>query len=174
MFDEWKRAWRGAVDRFWSELDDAPPGSGLPPAMRREVVTARRELARLERELQRARVQAAAEREEAAVCRRREGLASAIADAETRRVAADFAVRHEERAALLERKAEVLAAELDLRSRELAEMEAALREKRLEVPAAEDDPEELARDTAEFDRLERDARQRAAEARLDELKRRMQ
>src|SRR5690606_13463952 len=139
------------------------------------------ELKRIEREIANARGQAAAERQEEAVCRRSEGLARGIGDEETATIAARFAARHAERADVLERKAAALEAERDLLRRELTDMERIVAERKLEVgtgtgadgraaPAGARRPG-LERDDAadaEFRRLERERREREAEARLEE------
>lgn len=174
MLGDWKRAWRDAVENFRRELDadDVGPeaaGDRRLAAMRRDLAAARTEVRRLDQELARVREQLEQERQEEQNCRRREGLARQIADEETARLASEFAGRHAERAAVLERKVEVLAAEQALRARDLAAMEAALRT-RVAARGLELDEE---RDDAEFRRLEQEAKERAAAQRLEELKRRM-
>jgi len=189
MFEEWKRAWRDAVANFWRELDDAGPGVGSEriAAMRRDARAARAELDRVAEELNRARAQFAEERKAEEDCRRREGLARRIGDEETARIAAEYAARHAERAAVLEAKVRAIEAELAMRRRDVEEMEAALRQ--LEAATGpggaahgpggavdggggagvfEDDAI-----SPEFRRMERAAREREAERRLEELKRRM-
>jgi len=189
MFDEWKKAFRDAANNFWREVHAPIDAPGSPAAhlgaMRREVATARAGLRRLDRELDEESSRLAAEHAEIDVCTRREHQARDIGDEETARIAARFAERHRERAAILARKLEVLQAERDLRRRELEEMEAILREKEEEarltgatIPgtpasASLEDDEEKARANAAFRELEREARERAAAERLEELKRRM-
>src|SRR5690606_29400842 len=139
MFQELRNAWREAVENFRRELYGEDQGTGGARdrlrAMQKDISVVRSELERIERELANARSQAAAERREEAVCRRREGLARGIGDEETAAIAARFAVRHAERAAVLERKAEALEAERDLLRRELAEMERIVSERAAEVDA---------------------------------------
>src|SRR5688572_13261931 len=118
MFDDWKQAWRQAVENFQREVRESPPGVPLRVrAMERELVSAGGALTKLEQEIGRTRRQAEKERHEENVCRRREGLARAAGDDETVRVAGGFAIRHSERAALLKRKAGVLVEEHALRGR---------------------------------------------------------
>src|SRR5690606_24477671 len=130
MFEEWKRAWRDAVASFWRELDEAGPGAGSErvSAMRRDARAARAELDQVEAELNRARTRLAEERKAEEDCRRREGLARGIGDEETARIAAEYAARHAERAAVLEAKVRAIEAQPAMRSRDVEEMEAALRQ----------------------------------------------
>ena len=119
------------------------------------------------------------ERSELATVRRRGQLASAINDAETVRLAAEFERKHSERIAVLERKLAALEQEVALVERETAEMSAQL--KGLAgggdpaAPAADPDP--LAADLSDFDALrrtaDRSARDADADRRLADLKRRM-
>ena len=120
------------------------------------------------------------ERTELATVRRRGQLATAINDAETVRLAAEFDRKHSERIAVLERKLAALAQEVALVERETAEMSAQL--KRLAGggdPAAPPpaDPDPLADDLSDFDALrrtaDRSARDADADRRLADLKRRM-
>jgi len=193
MFQDLRNAWREAVENFRRELHGEEQGAGDAHdrlrTMRKDVSIASSELKRIEREAAAARSQAAAERKEEAVCRRREGLARGIGDEETAAIAARYAARHAERAAVLERKAEALEAERDLLRRELADMERIVEERTREVGAGGAAPEGigapgtgarrrtgLEKDEAadaEFRRLERERREREAEARLQELKKRM-
>ena len=121
------------------------------------------------------------ERTELATVRRRGQLATAINDAETVRLAAEFERKHSERIVVLERKLAALEEEVVLVERETAEMSAQL--KRLAgggdpaAPPPSPEPDPLAEDLSEFDALrrsaDRSARDADAERRLAELKRRM-
>jgi hypothetical protein len=121
------------------------------------------------------------ERTELATVRRRGQLATAINDAETVRLAAEFERKHSERIVVLERKLTALEEEVVLVERETAEMSAQL--KRLAgggdpaAPPSSPEPDPLAEDLSEFDALRRSAdcsaRDADAERRLAELKRRM-
>lgn len=179
MFEDWKSAWRQAVENFRRELGeddlDARKLDARTIAMRRELTTVREAFARIEAEIVRARRDAAAERESETVCRRREALARNIGDEETVRIAIEFAERHAERAAVLEQKVEVLVAERDLVRRDLDEMEKLVAERAEKVAAGRSPSDVLGEQRADrdFGRLERDARERAAAERLEELKRRM-
>lgn len=199
MFEDWKRAWRDAVESFWRELEDdegAAPTPERAAAMRRDVRAARSELESVVVDLTRTREQIEAERAEEQRCLRRESMARGIGDDETARIAAEYAVRHAERAGVLERKVEALEDEIRLRRRDVEEMESALRRVEAGSGAAGGvgpggagsatgagaggagmprDPltaEDEARDR-EFRRMAREAREKDAERRLEELKRRM-
>jgi hypothetical protein len=186
MFQDWKQAWRQAVENFQRELDDDGGDEGTR-AMRRDERIASEAQVRLDAELARARKDAAAERESETVCRRREALAAKVSDAETARIAADYAARHAERAAILERKAEVLEQERALLLRDLEHMRSALAARgadpqvaaanagaaRAADSAAAADPSGREREDFSFRKMEREARERAAEQRLEELKRKL-
>jgi hypothetical protein len=176
MFQDWKEAWRQAVENFRREIgeDLAAAGEGGPRSrvMHRELTAARDAFARLEAEILRTQRDSAAERESEAVCRRREAQARVIGDHETLRIAVEFAVRHAERAAVFERKADVLTAERDLLRKDLDSMEKIVAAQM----RAEPSPDQLAareKQDRDFGRLERDAREKAAADRLEELKRKM-
>jgi len=174
MFDDWKQAWRQAVENFQREVRESPPGVPLRVrAMERELVSAGGALTKLEQEIGRTRRQAEKERHEETVCRRREGFARDAGDDETVRVAGEFAIRHSERAALLERKAVVLEEERALLGRDVDEMRRLLNEAAAAAAQAPPPKETTKLDERDFSRLEHDARHRAAEARLEELKKRM-
>jgi len=177
MFEDWKRAWREAVANFQHELHAEEEGTTPhQDALRRELATARGALARLETEIAAARRNAAAERDSEQVCRRREVMAAQIADEETVRVAVEYAGRHAERAAVLERKVEVLEAERALLQRDLEAMEQVVASRGEAEPASSgrhtllDDDEETERQRRELQRMQRE---RAADERLEELKRKL-
>jgi hypothetical protein len=180
MFDELRRAWREAVENFRRELnEDGVPTSGRLAAMRRDLSRAHEYVRRLEIELSSTHAELARSRDEEASCRRREEAALRIGDAETARLAAEFGARHARRSAVLVRKVEVLEAERVLHIEEttlmagtLTELEQMLSAGTQDAPSALHDEEAIRREAA-FRDLEREARERAAEARLEELKRRM-
>jgi phage shock protein A len=177
MFEDWKQAWREAVENFQREVRESQPGVPLRVrAMERELASAGGALTKLEQEIRRTRREAEKERHEETVCRRREDLARTAGDEETVRVAVEFAARHVERAELLERKTAVLEDERTLLSRDVDEMrrllnEAAAAARTAAETTAPKQTEKL--DERAFSRLEHEARDRAAEARLEELKKRM-
>lgn len=184
MFEDWKKAWQEAVENFRYELnrfeEGTAPADERLRAMDRDLAAARQQLRKLEQELRGTRQEIGEEQEAERVCRRREALARGIGDQDTARVAAEFATRHAERAVLLGRKVEILEAERALRARDLEEMETQLRQRvqtaqqrsAIDQAARASDADHDAQDE-EFRRLEREARERAASSRLEELKRRM-
>jgi hypothetical protein len=175
MFEDLKRAWREAVANFHHEMsdgDDATAGAHAR-ALRREIATARGVLAQLDAEIRKTARGAEEESTAAADCRRREQLARQVGDAETVRVAVEFAARHDERAAVLQRKLVVLTDERALLVRDLERMES-LAPAAAAAAAITDDPpardSARAKEDAEFRRMQRE---RTAAERLEELKRRM-
>jgi len=183
MFDDWKDAWREAVENFRRELGQAEEGGADGPghvrAMRRELSTVRGALHRLDTEIARARDGASSERESERVCRRREEMARGIGDQETVDVAAGFAERHSRRAAVLERKVAVLTEERELLAADVAAMEEAVgaqpdlgpTDRAAILDTLQDDAERRDGQDRRFRAMEREAR--AAE-RLEELKRKHQ
>ena len=182
MFEDWKKAWQEALENFHRELED----DGSPPqvaTMRREVTTARKALDQLQIELERCREQVAYEEQQEQVCRRRGEMAARISDEETVRIANDWADRHLQRARILAQKADALSAELAMRKDDFAEMERQFEEVAATLgPAAAEEvetprPQSTNRENDKLDidlrQLDRAARERAAEARLEELKKKM-
>ena len=124
MFEELNRIFRKSMGAFRSELSRREPEdqvAELLSAMRREWVAARADLPLLAERLERARRELAQERELLAQTERRGKLADGK-DAETVRVAAEFALRHRERIGVLEQKVTAAEAEVELRGREVEEM----------------------------------------------------
>lgn len=173
MFENFRRAWREAVDNFWRELEAEGAGpEARAKAVYREVATARNQLGRLDREIDETRQRLEHERAQVDVCVRRERMAREIGDDETARVAAEYRQRHQERAEVLGRKLEALDAERALCRRDLSEMERALASAGpAPEPAILDDLNRHPRED-EFRDLEDAERERAAAERLEELKRR--
>lgn len=133
VFDDLKDAFRQAVVNFRTELhrDRIPETADeLLREMRGELVDARAHLRKLEDDIREALERAEAEGREARTCRRRERLAREIDDAETARVAREFAERHERSRRVLERKALALKEELDLGREEVGQMRQRLEEAR--------------------------------------------
>ncbi|MGH7576710.1 MAG: hypothetical protein ACREM1_16500 [Longimicrobiales bacterium] len=177
MFEDWKNAWRQAVENFRREIEGAGGDvSAHVRAMRHETASARGALSKLQDEIRQSRRQAENERELEQVCRRREGLARDVDDAETVRIAREYAERHAERAAVLARKVEVLEQELALLERDLESMEqilAAQPDAAIGNAPGVDTLDERDRMNRDFGQLEQDAREKAAAQQLEELKRRM-
>jgi hypothetical protein len=197
MFEEWRRVWRETVENFQQELDEAgesAPDGSRQSAMRHDVNTARADLKKLEADLARADRLAKEERSSENDCLRRRALAEKINDPETARLAAEFAERHAARAVILERKVEILDVERAMRLQDLNAMESALSEFELNASqatadlGAKQDRDELDADATasrtrssyvdeddEFvaRKAQREARERAADAHLEELKKKM-
>jgi phage shock protein A len=148
--------------------------------MRRDLDSAHATLRRVDADLGEARRALAREGEDEARCHRQAGLARQIGDDETARVAAEYAARHAERAAIIRQKLNALTAERELLGRDLDSMRKTFAElapgmnpedqPRGTTSSYADGP--VGNDTA-FRRLEEEARERAAEARLEELKRKL-
>ncbi|TVP45470.1 MAG: hypothetical protein EA350_09075 [Gemmatimonadales bacterium] len=125
MFDSLRQAFREAVDNFRTELNrDAVPEAAdrLIRAMEQEMVDARVILDRLGDQIEETRREAAAEDEQLRACLRREEMARKIGDAETEKVAREYAARHLQRKDLLEEKLKVLERESADRRAEMDDM----------------------------------------------------
>ena len=162
----------------------------LAGRMRSAVVEARAALSQMREALERTDRELALERREIETAERRRALAAGIDDAETVQVAESYLGRHRERAAVLERKAAAQREEMALAERDLADMTRQLEEVtkrrgtidadrssaaawaslgRAGVDRPELDPEQEALKS----RMDRAAREAEADAKLEELKKRM-
>ena len=133
MFAKLRAAFREAVDNFKTELNrDQIPETvdSLLAGMYREATDARAYVGKLEKDLATARARARRESEQAEVCRRRRQQAERIGDEETVRVAEEFSRKHEERARVLEGKAEAMLRELKVCRSDLDEMLEQIKEAR--------------------------------------------
>lgn len=174
MFDSWMNGWREAVDNFDRELH-ADEGGDHARGMRRQLNAARTAVARIKAEIQQAAASADSERDAEQVCVRRQSMAQGIDDEETARIAGDYAIRHAERAALYDRKTDVLRDELALMARDLEIMETDFASHVTASAGAhgaeeEEDKDDQVRQDMELARLRRE---RLANEKLEELKRRM-
>jgi hypothetical protein len=165
--------------RDGSRGDPRAYAAGLKEAVleaRLGVRTMREALAAAERELE-------AERQQLADAQRRGKLAAMVPDAETVRIAERYALRHRERAGVLERKVVVMREELELAERDLSEMTSEARRAAAGHPsetiaaawrdlesAGATRPDETERVQAEVDRRRRES---AIEAQLAYLKRKL-
>jgi phage shock protein A len=125
MFEDLQRIFRESVAAFKGELNRHEPEdrvASLLSSMRREWAAGKAELSSLAEAAERVERELVRERDLLQQCQRRGKLAEGIGDAETVRVAADFAERHRERVRVLEQKASAVAAERELRAREVEEM----------------------------------------------------
>ena len=133
MFDELRESFRQAIENFKTELNrDQVPETvdQLLRAMQEEVTDVQAATRKLGEDIHAALKRAEVEGREAETCRRREEMAREIGDEETARLAREYAEKHEQRKAVLERKALALKEERDLRRDEVAEMLERLKEAR--------------------------------------------
>jgi phage shock protein A len=125
MFDDLKRLFSESWNAFLSEAERRDPEdrvAGLLTAMRREMVSARASLPLQDRHVQGAEAELARERKALADAERRGAMAERIGDAETMRVATEFAERHRRRVAVMEEKVRAARAERDLAYQEADDM----------------------------------------------------
>jgi chromosome segregation ATPase len=180
------------------EAVEAALAAATPPAdlhdlaarMREALIEARAGLSRMREGQERTARELAVVQREIATAERRRALAAEIADGETVAVAERYLAKQREHAAVLERKVALEREEIALAERDAAEMTAQLEEvtKRragLEAErsssaawaglgrAGADRPEVDPEQDALKAKLDRAAREAAAEAKLEELKKRM-
>jgi hypothetical protein len=131
MLDDLKKLFSRTWDSFVTELGRREPAdhvSDLLSAMRRELVGARAELPLLEEAHRAAEAELARERRALEDAARRGVMADRIGDAETVRIAAEFAEKHRRRVAVLEEKVRATRAEHALRTDEVRDMTRRYRE----------------------------------------------
>lgn len=153
--------------------------------MKQALVQGRLAVEDLQSGVSHTRVRLESERRELATVQRRRELAAGIADQETVDIALKYEAQHGERVAVLETKLRAQEAEVALVERELAEMTAQLRSAAAGVgdappPRMSDsdlglrDDSSLNGELSELRRAsERAAREKSAEEKLEELKRKM-
>ena len=125
MFEDLKRVFSRSWNAFLAETARRDPEdqvAELLSAMRREMVQAKADLPLHDRNVQGAEAELERERRALADAERRGELAQRIQDAETVRVAAEFAERHRKRAAVLEEKLRAARAERELAYQESDDM----------------------------------------------------
>jgi phage shock protein A len=125
MINELKTLFSRTWDAFLAEVSRRDPEdqvADLLSAMRREMVEARAALPTYEASARAAAAELARERQALEDAVRRGGLAEKINDAETVRIAAEFAERHRRRVAVLEEKVRATRAEHELRAQEAQDM----------------------------------------------------
>jgi hypothetical protein len=181
------------LDGLRSSIEDLLNGRMAPGdrreqvrLMKHELVQARLLVEDLHSAAAQTRVRLEAERRELATVRRRRELAAGISDAETVSIAERFEAQHAERVAVLEAKLAAQDAEVALLERDLAEMTAQL--KAASAGAGEAPPAHAPNDAelglpddaplrGELNELrrtaDRAAKEREAEERLAELKKKM-
>jgi hypothetical protein len=181
---------RDALERA---LEAATPPADLgeiASRMREAVIEQKARVRGMQQDLAKVEQLLVLQRSELTTAQRRRELAAAIQDAETVAVAERFIARLQEHVAVLEKKVVAQREEEALASRELTEMTAQLQEAARRHPkltsersteAAWDGLGRAGMDRPETDlegellkgRMERAAREAAADAKLDELKKRM-
>ena len=125
MINDLKNLFSRTWDAFLAELGRRDPEdqvASLLSAMRREMVEARAALPGYEEAARAAEAELARERRALDDAVRRGALAEKIGDAETVRVAGEFAERHRRRIAVLEEKVRAARAEQELRAQEVQDM----------------------------------------------------
>lgn len=130
--DDMFKKLKDAIDAALTSLEGRSGGEAedidrLLAGMREELIEAKAATPRLEKGLEKLRRQKAAEENRAEDCVRRAGQAEEIGDAETMRVAVEFAERHRERARVHAEQIEAAEAELALHVRNVREMSAQLK-----------------------------------------------
>jgi len=185
MFEKLKAALERAL-----EAATPPPDLGEIAARMRDAVIGQKAAVKgLEIELAKSEELLTLQRAELATAQRRRDAAAAINDAETVGVAEKFIARLTERTLVLEKKAGAQREELALAQGDLTEMTAQLQEAARKSPRAAERSADAAwqglgqagMDRPETDlehellkgRMERAAREAQADAKLDELKKRM-
>ncbi|HET6762128.1 MAG TPA: hypothetical protein VFH27_00615 [Longimicrobiaceae bacterium] len=125
MLDDIKKVFADAWTAFHAEATRQDPEdqvANLLLAMRSEMVAARADLPLYEQTAARAAAELQRERGLLADCLRRQQLADRIGDAETVKVAGEFAAKHAARVTVLEAKSAAAVAEQELRRSEAEEM----------------------------------------------------
>jgi len=130
--DDMFKKLKDAIDAALTSLegktgDQAEDIDRLLAGMREELIEAKAATPKLEKGLEKLRRQQAVERKKAEDCVRRAGQAEEIGDAETMRVAVEFAERHRERARVHGEQIEAAEAELALHLKSVKEMSAQLK-----------------------------------------------
>lgn len=131
MLDDLKKMFSQAWDSFTTEVGKRDPEdhiAGLLGAMRREMVEVRAQVPLLEQNYKAAILDLERERKRLEDTERRGAMAQRIGDAETVKVAEEFAEKHRRRVAVLEEKVRAAKAEWELRQEESVEMMAKYKE----------------------------------------------
>ena len=179
---------RDALERALIAATPPPDLGQIASQMRDAVIEQKAGVRTMQEELAKAEQLLALEKTQLETAQRRHQQATAITDAETIAIAEKFIARHGERIAVLEKRVAVQREELSLAERDLVEMTTQLQEAARKNPTVEqsaagawnglnaagmDRPEtDLEHDLLKT-RVDRAAREAAADARLEELKKRM-
>ncbi|HEY2805398.1 MAG TPA: hypothetical protein VGI92_06015 [Gemmatimonadales bacterium] len=181
---------RDALERALASATPPPDLGAIASQMREAVIEQKTGVRAMQDDLAKATTLLQHQRDELATAGRRREQAASINDAETIEIADKYIARLTERVGVLERKVAAQQEELGLAERDLAEMTAQLSEAVKRHPGVTSERStdaawrELGKggmDRPEVDvegellqgRMERAAREAAADARLDELKKRM-
>jgi len=181
---------RDALERALAAATPPPDLGEIASRMREAVIEQKAAVRQMQQALAKDEALLAAAGEELATAERRRGQAEAIGDSETVAVADKFIARLRERVEVLQRKVEAQRGELAFAERELGEMTAQLAEAAKRRGGAEasrgadaawsslgaagmDRPEVDVEGELLRSRIERQAREAAAEAKLEELKKKM-
>jgi len=163
---------RERLDRFLAEHTVPADPRERREALYAALVEAKAGLALMRDQLAVAERALAAERAQLADAERRGSLAAGIGDRETADIATRYAERHHERVALLERKVAVQRDELALAEREYDGMRNDLGQ-RPDAAGGGSGPEPDLDDAVLRHELDRARRESAAEAQLEQLKRKV-
>lgn len=181
---------RDALERALAAATPPPDLGQIASQMREAVIEQKMGVRAMQEDLEKARQLLTLQQQELATAVRRREQAAAINDAETIEIADKFIAKLQERVGVLEKKVAAQTDELGLAERDLAEMTAQLAEAARKQPSIKSERSadaawqglgEGGMDRPETDlehdllktRIERQAREAAADARLDELKKRM-
>ena len=180
---------RDALERALAAATPPPDLSEIASQMRDAVIEQKAGLRAIREALAQAEGQLEAARAELATAERRRGQAEAIGDTETVEVADRYIAKHRERAEVLEKKVVAQREEAALAERDLAEMTKQLQEAARRAPAAGqasaaeawnslgaagmDRPETDLEGEMLRSRLSQAEREAAADAKLEEMKRKM-
>jgi len=181
---------RDALERALAAATPPPDLGEIASRMRDAVIEQKAMVRGLQSELAKAEALLAHQKTELATAERRRALAEGIKDGETVAVAQKFIAKVGERVAVLEKKVIIQRDEIALAEKELAEMTAQLQEAARHNPkltsersaekawqgfgrAGMDRPETDLEGELLKGRMERAAREAQADARLEELKKRM-
>ena len=181
---------RDALERALAAATPPPDLGAIASQMREAVIEQKMGVRQMQDDLSKARQLLTVQQQELATATRRRDQAAAINDAETVEIAGKYITKLQERVVILEKKVAAQAEELGLAERDLAEMTTQLADAAQKHPGIQSDRSTEAAwqglgkggmDRPETDmegdllrtRMERQAREAAADARLDELKKRM-
>lgn len=181
---------REALERALEAATPPPDLGAMVSQMREAVIEQKAGVRAMQEALASAEALLATERDQLATAERRRGQAEGIGDQETVAVAEKYIARHRERVEVLDRKVAAQREELALAERDLAEMTTQLAEASKRRPASEaergagaawnslgaagmDRPELDLEQEQLRSRLDRQAREATADAKLEELKKKM-